>query len=279
MKHLNKYSLMACLVFATILVSSCYKKFDPDSYAPPLNIGGFTSSKDIAPGNLVGYWAFDGNYVDSVSGNLGTNTGTTFTKGIKGQCMQGAKDSYVLFDPGTSITEMNSFTITYWVNSPVNEDGIVGLVNLSNTNNFWGNIDMFFENGSTADAAKFRGHITNGSGPEHWIVKDGLPAIFNNWVALAISYDDASHTFKFYVNGSPITNDVDAGFGSLSFANSGPLVFGTVQFQTTPSLTSATDSQPWASFLVGTLDEVRIYNKALSDNEVNSLVKLEGRGK
>ena len=281
MKHLNKYSLMACLAFATILVSSCYEKFDPDSYAPPLNIGGFTSSKEIAPANLVGYWAFDGNLVDSVSGNAGTNTGTSFTKGIKGQCMQGAKDSYVLFDPGAAITEMKSFTITYWVNSPLNVDGIVGLVNLSNTENFWGNIDMFFENGATQDGAKFRAHITNNgaAGPEHWISKDGLPAIFGNWVSFAISYDDASHTFKYYVNGSVIVTDVDPGFGSLNFENSGPIVFGTVQFQTTPSLTSGSDSQPWASFLTGTLDEVRIYNTALTDNEVNSLVKLEGRGK
>ena len=282
MKHLNKYTLMACLAFATIMVSSCYEKFDPDSYAPPLNIGGFTSSSEIAAANLVGYWSFDGTLIDSVSKNLGTNTGTSFAKGIKGQSLQGANDGYVLFDPGAAITEMQSFTITYWVNSPVNANGIVGLVNLSNTQNFWGNIDMFFENGSTADAAKFRAHITNNgsTGPEHWLSKDGLPAIFGNWVSFALSYDAATSTFKYYVNGSVITTDVDPTFGGpVNFENSGPLVFGTVQFQTTPSLTSATDSQPWASFLTGNLDEVRIYNKALSDNEVNSLVKLEGRGK
>jgi hypothetical protein len=57
------------------------------------------------------------------------------------------------------------------------------------------------------------------------------------------------------------------------------MIFGTVQFQTVPSQTSATGSQPWASYLTGQLDEVRIYNKALTDAEVNALVKLEGRGK
>ena len=281
MKHINKKLLLACIVFAAIMVSSCYKKFDPESYAPPLNIGGFTSSSEIGSGSLVGYWAFNGSLIDSVSGNSGTGVGVSFSKGVKGQSLQGANNGYVLFDPGPAITGMHSFTITYWVNSPVNANGIVGLVNLSNTKDFWGNIDMFFENGSTADAEKFRAHITNNgsAGPEHWISKDGLPAIFGNWVSFAISYDEATTTFKYYVNGSVIVTDVDPAFGNLNFADSGPLVFGTVQFQTDPSLTSATGSQPWASYLTGTLDDVRIYNKALTDGDVNSLVKLEGRGK
>ena len=57
------------------------------------------------------------------------------------------------------------------------------------------------------------------------------------------------------------------------------MVFGTVQFQTTPSLTTSTGKQDWASYLVGQLDEVRIYNKALTADEISALSKLEGRGK
>ncbi len=273
------------LVFTTIVVtcilfSSCYKKFDPGSYAPPLSIGGFTSSKEIAPNNLVGYWAFDGSLTDSVTNVSGENMGTSFTNGIKGDALQGADQSYVLFNPGSEITDMQSFTITYWVNSPLDTNGIVGLVNLSNTNSFWGNIDMFFENGSTLEAAKFRAHITNNGGtPDHWVSKDDLPNVFNNWVNFALSYDSGTETFKFYMNGSLLTSEVDTAFGTLNFENSGFIVFGTVQFQTNPSLTSAAGAQDWASYLTGALDEVRIYNTALSDNDVSALVKLEGRGK
>src|SRR5689334_7039274 len=143
MKKINQKIMLASVGLAMIGLSSCYKKFDTNSYAPPLNIGGFTSTKEIAPANLVGYWAFDGSLIDSVSGTSGANTGTSFTSGFKKQALQGANNGYVLFTPGTSITNMTSFTITYWVNSPVNTNGIVGLVNLSNSNQFWGNIDMF----------------------------------------------------------------------------------------------------------------------------------------
>lgn len=279
MKSLNLKLAALLLIASGCLLSSCYKKFDTKSYAPALSIGGFTSTAEIGSGSLVGYWAFDGSLIDSVSKTNGTNTGTSFTKGIKGQALQGANNGYVLFNPGTAITGVSSFSITFWVNSPVNTNGIVGLVNLSNTKNFWGNIDMFFENGSTADAAHFKAHITNGNGKDHWIDKTGLPAIFNNWTAMALSYDNASSTFKYYVNGNLIVTNVDTAFGSLHFADSGPMVFGTVHFQTNPSLTSGSGNQPWASYLTGQLDEVRFYNKALSDNEVSSMVKLQGRGK
>ena len=276
----NKSKLLSFVLLASgsLMLGSCFKKFDTNSYAPPLNIGGYTSVKEIAPTNLVGYWSFNGSYVDSVSGVAGTNTGTTFTPGIKGSAMQGALNSYVTFTPGNSISTMQSFTITYWVNSPAPSTGIIGLVNLAKTDGFWGNIDMFFENGSTNTNGKFRAHITNGT-KESWVTKDGIQNMFGVWTAIGLSFDAGTNTFKLYKDGAPIVTTTAAGFGPLAFTNVGKLVFGCVQFQTDPSQTSATGSQPWASYLTGQLDEVRIYNKALTDAELNSLVKLEGRGK
>lgn len=277
----NKNKLLytaVLLVAASFSFTSCFKKFDPDSYAPPLNIGGYTSAKEIAPANLVGYWAFDGSYVDSVSGAAATNTGTTFSGGVKGQAMQGALNSYVTATAASSISSMSSFTITCWVNSPPVSTGIIGLVNLAKTDGFWGNINMFFENGSTASNGKFRGNIHNGTS-DTWLAKDGILNLFNAWTNLAMSYNAATSTLKLYKDGSEIASSTAAGFGPLAFTNVGKLVFGCVHFQTTPSQTSATGSQPWASYLTGQMDEVRIYNKALTAAEVNSLVKLEGRGK
>lgn len=280
MKKIKNKQLMILsgVIVSCLILSSCYKKFDPKSYAPPFSVGGYTSSKEISPANLVGYWAFNGSYIDSVSGASGTNTGTTFSGGIKAQAMQGALNSYVLFTPGSAITGLRSFTITYWVNSPPPSTGIIGLVNLAKTDGFWGNIDMFFENGSTTTNGKFRAHIQNGA-TDSWVAKDGIVNLFNSWVAIAVSYDAATNTFKLYLNGTSIFSNTVANFGQINFTNVGKMIFGTVQFQTVPSQTSATGSQPWASYLTGQLDEVRIYNKALADADVNALVKLEGRGK
>jgi len=272
-----KPALLLMLVAAFGLLS-CYKKFDTGSYAPALSIGGYTSADEIAPSNLVAYWPFNGDYVDQKSNVAGENTGTTFTNGIKAQALKGALNSYVLFDPTSAILGMESFTIAYWVNSPAPSNGIIGLVNLSKTDGFWGNIDMFFENGSTNTDGKFRAHIQNDA-IDSWVAKDGIVGLFDSWVHITVSYDAGSSTFKLYINGSLVSTNVATGFGPLHFTNAGKMVFGCVQFQTDPSLTSATGSQPWASYLTGSMDEVRIYNTALNDADVNALFKLEGRGK
>ena len=278
MKRTN-FKLLLSIAVSSLLFTSCYKKFDTKSYAPPLDIGGFSSSNEIASANLVAYWPFDGDLVDKVSNTAGTNTGTTFGIGYKGQAMQGAANSYVLATPSAAVTGLHSFTIGYWVNSPLHPTGIAGLVTLANTNQFWGNIEMFLENGGTLAEMKFRAKVINNGTTEIGIDKDGVANFYTKWNHLALTYDAATSTFKFYVNGSLSTSKVQAGLGPLNFVNSGKIVFGTAQFMTTPSQTSSHGAEPWASFMTGLLDEVRIYNKALSAEELSALVTLEGRGK
>lgn len=278
MKISNKSSLPLLVIAVSISLSGCYKKFDTDSYKPALSIGGYTSSAEIAPSNLVGYWSFDGSLIDSVTNASGTNEGTGFQNGVKGQALKGADKAYVLFDPGAAIKDMKSFTITFWVNSPLNTSGIVGLVNLSNVNAFWGNIDMFFENGGTSTVAKLKVHTTS-NGKDNWIGAVDIQNIWNVWTSIAYKYDGSTSTGVLYANGSKIATVVSDGMGPLNYTDVGKLVFGTVQFQTDPSLTSASGAQDWASYLTGGLDEVRIYNSALSDADISALVKLEGRGK
>jgi Concanavalin A-like lectin/glucanases superfamily len=246
------------------------------SFFVPVN--GYNSSSQVGAANLVGYWAFDGSLIDSVSAQSGTSTNTSFSTGLKKQSLQTGSNGYVLFTPGASITGVTSYTIAYWVNAPLNSAGIGGTVNLSHNSNFWGNIDQFFENGGTADGAKFRVHVTNGNGNEHWIAKDGIPNVFGKWTNLATSFDAATKTFKFYVNGVEVVSEVDAAFGNLQFANSGKLVFGTVQFMTNPSLTSSHGAEPWAGYLNGLLDEVKFFNKALTAEEIMALYALQSKG-
>ncbi|TSD62988.1 LamG domain-containing protein [Inquilinus sp. KBS0705] len=277
MKKIN-IKLIAVAAFGLGL-SACQKNFDPKSYAPALDIGGYTSSNAVATSNLVAHWSFDDNLLDSISNTAGTSTGTTFNAGIKGKSLQGALKGYVLATPSPAVTGLKSFTVTEWVNTPPPSTGILGLFTLAKTDAFWGNIEVFVENGSTNDNGKLRIHISNGVDDKTFAV-DNVVNLFNKWVNIGISYDAASANVKLYVNGSRIaTGTVDGLSGPLAFNNTGKIVFGCVQFMTTPSQTTATGAQDWASYLVGRTDEVRIYNKALADAEVNAVVKLEGRGK
>ncbi len=268
---------MILLAAVGVVFSSCYKKFDAGSYAPAFTISGYTSSSAIAPSNLVGYWAFEGSYVDSVSSIAATGVGTTFVNGFKGKAMQGADKGYVICDVPSAIANLHSFTISYWINTPLNTSGIVGTVNVSRTDDFWGNLDMFYENGGTATSTVFKSHINN-NGNGAWVVNT-INNPWNTWMNVTLTYDQATSTFTTYINGSSVGSTTQAGFGSLTFQNATKLIFGTVQFQTTPSLGTAGGSQGWASYLTGSMDEIRIYNKALSTTEIGALVVLQGKGK
>jgi hypothetical protein len=68
--------------------------------------------------------------------------------------------------------------------------------------------------------------------------------------------------------------------GNAAFpAGASKIIFGTEQFQTTPSLGTAGGTQGWAGYLTGQLDEVRIYDVALSASDLKALIILQGKGK
>ena len=268
------------MAVATLGLSSCQKDFDPSSYAPPLNISGYTSSKQVASANLVAHWAFEGSLTDSVSNITGTNTGTSFTTGIKGKALQGGTNSYFLSAPTAKITGLKSFTLSEWFNTPAPTNGIIALFSLSNKSEFWGNLEIFIENGSTNQKGILKVVFTNNGKGDKTYTVDNLVNLFGKWNALSVSYDETTSTVTVYINGSRVSSGkLDGITGPLNFVNSGNLVFGTTQFMTTPSQTTSHGAEPWASYLTGQLDEVKLFNKALTDVEVGSIIKLEGRGK
>jgi len=270
---------LSLLIICGVLLISCYKKFEPESYQPAFTVNGYTSVAEIGAGSLVGYWAFEGSYIDSVSNTAGTGVGTSFTGGFKGQALQGALNGYVLTAPGNAIKNLQSFTISQWIKTPPPSTGIIGIFSLANTTKFWGNIEVFFENGSDNTNGKVRVHVFK-NGADNTYSVDGVSNLFNVWTNVSVSYDASSSTFRLFVNGAQVNSGtLSTVSGPLSFADIGNIVFGTTQFQTTPSQTSGTTSQPWASYLTGQMDEVRIYNKALSALDLQALIVLQGKGK
>lgn len=275
---MKKRYLKGMFVFvAGIILSSCYDEFDAKSYAPPFTINGFSSASQIKQANLVGYWAFEDSYLDSVSETVATGVGTTFVNGFKGRAMQGAVNGYVIGDVTTEIATMRSFTVSYWVRTPLNSDGIAATVTITREDDFWGNLDMFYENGGTATSSIFKTHV-NSNGVGAWS-ESTISNPWDTWMNVTVTYDEATSNIVTYVNGSTIKTFNQPNFGPLTFQNATKIIFGTAQFQTTPSLGTAGGPQDWAGFFTGILDEVRIYNAALTATEVNSMVILQGKGK
>ncbi|MES2107590.1 MAG: LamG-like jellyroll fold domain-containing protein [Bacteroidota bacterium] len=281
----NRNILMAAItaVAITVSITSCQKGFDDKSYAPvkPLpSYSGYSNSKAIDPDNLVAYWAFNNSLIDSVSKTTGVATGTSFGAGVgKGQGLQGGLNNYVLSDASTALANLHSFTLSVWVNTPPPSTGIIGFFSLANTSNFWGNMDMFFENGSDNTNGKLRFHISQ-AGNDNTYAVDNVPNLFNKWVNIIFTYSETDGKCTVYVNGNSVSSGTAGSLkGPLTFTNVGKVVFGCVQFMTKPSQTSATDAQDWASFNTGGTDQVRIYNKVLSAGKASALYNLENAGR
>ncbi len=285
MKRSYKYSIV--LMMAGLCLSSCYKKFDPKSYAPQLNINGYTNPDQIATANLVAHWNFNNTLADSLSGTTGVATGTTFSPGLKGLALQGANNAYVVSATPAAIQSLHSFTTSIWVNMPENTNGAVGLMDIANNQSggpgFWGTLAIFFDNGGTSSTGVLKVHAFNvaGSptGEDGWLGGYTVNNPWGGWINVCVTYDDSTSTFVVYYNGNSVGTSTVAGFAPLNWTAASQMVFGTLQFQTTPSLTANTGAQDWASYQVGETDEVRIYNRVLTSTEVSSLVALQHRGK
>lgn len=282
----NRYFILMFVTLTGLLLTSCYKQFDPASYAPKFTISGFSSVNQIKPANLVGYWAFQGGLIDSTSGAAATNSGTTFVNGFIGQGLglDANNKSYVEGNPSDALKNMQSLTISFWVNPTFVDsnndgtiDGILGMVNIANLNDFWGYIDWFAENGSSPSSTTLKVHFRGGT-LDTWLVQTGVTNFFGKWTNHTLTYDASTSQATYYMNGSVLIPATTVPWtGAVDFSGIGPLVFGCNQFQTNPSLGTAGGNQPWASWLTGSLDEIRIYNAALTPTEVNALVVLQGK--
>lgn len=268
-----------------LTLSSCQKSFDPKSYAPkkPLpTFGGFSNSKDIESASLVAYWPFSGSLKDSLSATTGAGTGTAFGAGVKGQGLQVSANGYMVTNTPDAVKALHSFTISTWVNMPINT-GAAGIISVAHSQNFWGNFDIFFDNGGSATTGVLKVHVFNNSGSttgkDAWEGGYKVSNPWGVWSHVAVTYDDASSTVTVYYDGAVAGTNTVSGFTPLDWSQASQMVFGTLQFQTNPSLTSATGSQGWAASVNGVVDQVRIYNRVLSSTEVSALYNLEKLGR
>ena len=302
MNHILKITASITLSLAMALaVGSCTKVERDDSFpvgdAPPV-AGGFTNSNQIAPTNLVGYWAFNGSLIDSVTKVSAVNQGAAFETGQKGQSYKGNSNAYATFAPSAALQGLKSYTISFWINSPVNT-GAIGIFSLARTDDFWGSLDIYQDNGGSGDKAVFKVHMYNAAVSWGGQFTDARVS-FGSWTQLIVSYNASTSIFNVYQNGSaigvntagnpgntvgPKLNGSDPSvqpvtpYGNLSFINATKMVFGAFQFQTNPSLTTAASAQTWATNFAGKMDEFRIYNKALTEIEAFALFQLEKQGR
>ena len=212
------------------------------------------------PSGLTSWWPGDGNANDIVNGNPGTlQGGATFAPGKVGQAFSfnGGVDAVRV--PASASLNVQSLTIDAWV-FPKTISGLPGMPVVEWNNNedsfgvhlwLWGTSEDIFANLVT----------TNNSSNT---ISANKKITLDTWNHIALTYDKNTGEAILYVNGGQVAQ---TNFGPLNLQTSYPLFIG--------RRPAGGNDRSFYGFI----DEVEIYNRALSADEILAIYNAGGGGK
>lgn len=286
----NKRTKNALVVLAMGLsIVGCQKLDRPE-------MGDFPLDPDPPPYNeLKSQITFEDNANDGGENQLEATEvkNVTYVEGVSGKAAKIGDGGYILYKavgdtvvypnefkgiPADTLSNLGSFTLAFWMNGvgPV-VGGAQGLFAISNGAEFWGNLELFLENNDNGNEAFLKVHMFNagvasGNGEEWNEVK--IPGALGKWTHIAVVYDESTSKLNLYSDGVAVIADKELGggsYGKVKFNNFNGMVVGSYQFQTVPSLTNH-GPESWAKSFNGALDQLRIYDRALSQSEIQAFV-------
>ena len=241
----------------------------------------FSPSLVSASGTLGGYWKFDettpgATVIDSSgNGNNGSISGDTPIPAASYPPLKNISDTESLaFDGNTSISVpdapsinlSSSFTIAFWIDPSVwndgNSRGIITKFDLGSSKGF-----VIYDDGSGSCGGScgplinLRVHGVNANSE---YLYSNSPVDIGTWQHWAVVYDVGAQTVKWYKNGVLDATYTGVNFGDAT--NSAPVTLGY-------SLSAWT-----GGYFAGDMDEVRLYQSALSADDIASLAALTVAG-
>ena len=206
------------------------------------------------PSGLVSWWPGEGNANDIVAGNNGTLQGNiTFVPGRVGQAFNSDGNGSAVVDSNSAALQLQNFTIEAWI-----ERGSTAQASLS-TN---GGIIFGYGVGGYAFGITDAGNL--------FLAQTGI-SVTNSLHQVT---DTGLHHVAVVKSGSNVVFYLDDAMGGAEHAIFYNPVF---QFTSSPAIGGIAGSSG-GSFL-GLVDEVSVYNRALSLSEIQSIYGAEGAGK
>jgi hypothetical protein len=210
----------------------------------------------VKPMGLVAYYKLEGNLLDSsgnghdgtfggdasrpakfVAGPTGFGQGLLFDKGVPNQCVE-----LGTFNPSIATGKLTVALWAKWEGLSGQWQGLIGKRDGWAADNMMWDIEIHKDDGTI----QFRRNGSNG-------VPAGQTLQVGTWTHLAATFDGT--TARFYINGT------EAGSASFTFGS-----------DTEAALHFGTNDTAEGNSFNGSLDEVRIYDKALTATEVKALL-------
>ena len=281
----NKFNYLRVMSLGILLIgligfTSCKKTTDPNA--------GKIDPSTIATTDLVAYFPFNGNGTETIASLTPTvTTGVTYVTGQRGQAYQGADLARLLYTlpVGSKLKTLTSFSVALWFKSPlVAGDPVPTFFEIGKSDDLtWGNFKLTLNRTSaTADSLLFHTFFLK-SGvlwSAQTVEYSNKTFAINSWMHLVFEYDATTSKYKIYKNGVHVlagasvenryANDQSVPLGNLAFANADKINIGAWR-----SKSEGTATDAWMGWFKGNLDEMRVYDKALSDTEVKDLFDAE----
>ncbi|MEP6583846.1 MAG: hypothetical protein ABJA90_06255 [Ginsengibacter sp.] len=295
--------LLNSILALSICFSACTKADFDDTVTkgdPPPVPGGYVNSSEVAATNLLAYWNFDDNKAETKSNATPIiDSNSSFVTGIKGQGLH-LNQGYLLYPTIAALSSadaMPSVSVSMWVQIANNgstfsefftlardtskENDWLSILNVgfetgqSVSNNF---IDLHTWVGSFPAGSRKGGDNINDYGNEG--VDYQKVSATSNWIHYVMRYDGTTENIDLFANNIRVSNNNfrnRGGLGPIVVPTPTQVLFGAFSNNSAHFPLSSTLS--FHGFLTGSIDEVRVYSKALSDVEISALFKLERQGR
>src|SRR4030095_9898257 len=207
--------------------------------------------------NLVAAFGFNENAGTTAADNSGNNNNGTLTNGptwspsgkFGAAVAFDGTDDYINVADANSLDLTTGMTIEAWVN-PTNVTGYKTVINKDNgTNNLAYTLSA---NNNTSGAANQRPNSRIRSGSTTTTITGTTKLLLNTWAHLACTYDGT--TLRYYQNGVQVA--------TVAVTASMTVTANPLRIGGTTALA--------AQYFAGLIDEVRIYNRALSAAEITT---------
>lgn len=275
----------------------------------------FTTEGFFAPAGMVAYWNFEDNADDQVGEfNPSATVDVTYVAGRKAQAGKAASfngTTSIIEIPNGDQLMSDNFTLSFWVNAaPDKNHFVMGLAAFHGFQYEIGGdaakLAATYKYQSTGDSTFSHDIWWNGDGKNKdnggWqgttVNKDvsaagGVRAIFNDkWAHVVVIVNGADKKASMYINGELVlahdftlwpANAREKRMTGLKYNGKEPDVYNDLAFGFVQSRRGTLwDEEPWGGYDIpasnhfdGMLDDVRIFNKAVSEAEVTLMYNSE----
>jgi hypothetical protein len=292
------------IILLSLGMGGCSKS---NSTLPP--ISGYATANDVAKDNLLAHWTFDNTSNEAISSTAPTtHSGDTYTTGQVGQALK-LTAGHVVYPTIPALSGANVFpsvTVSLWVNIANNgttATNIFGITQSTTAQTDWntGPVNLYMETASYKtgqdtlrlhsnfstwiSGTRYGGDNLNydfGSGKSgagthyQWVLKA------SEWFHYVMVWDASTSNIDIYANGVLVSNDVYRNrtytpSGSSTAVGLGPIInvpptqviFG--GWATAANGFANSPDQGWQGLMTGSVDETRVYSKALTAAEIGTL--------